>query len=145
MDTSLDTTPTLSIQSSDPNMIAVAVVGAHLSGQPLHWQLTERNARLLKTAKLAKGYSLYALANTTPAKPGLVFDGEGAGGIEVEIYQMSAEAFGTFVNLIPAPLGIGTVTLANGASVKSFLCEAHAIRDATDITSFGGWRGYVAR
>ena len=61
------------------------------------------------------GYRLYALAGTSPPKPGLVFDGAGSGGIEVEIWEMDAAAFGSFVALIPPPLGIGTVTLADGA------------------------------
>lgn len=125
--------------------IALAVVGAHLAGQPLHHQLVERKARLRAVTRTAAGYSLYALADTQPAKPGLVFDGLGAGAIEVEIYEMDAAAFGSFVAQIPAPLGIGTLTLADGTLVKGFLCEGHATRGATDITAFGGWRGWLAR
>jgi allophanate hydrolase len=125
--------------------IAVAVVGAHLSGQPLNVQLQERSARLIKTARTTPGYSFYALAGTTPAKPGLVFDGEGAGGIEVEIWEMDDAAFGSFVALIPPPLGIGTLKLADGSLVKGFVCEPYAIRGATDITSYGGWRAWLSR
>lgn len=124
--------------------VAVAVVGAHLAGQPLHGQLVERGARLVATTRTAAGYSLYALAGTMPAKPGLVFDGVGKGGIEVEVYEMDHAAFGGFVALIPSPLGIGTVTLADGARVKGFLCEAHAVAGAKDITSLGGWRAWLA-
>lgn len=124
--------------------IAVAVVGAHLTGQPLNGQLVERNARLVRTARTARGYSFYALANTTPPKPGLVFDGKGAGLIEVEIWEMEAAAFGTFVALIPPPLGIGTLTLEDGTQVKGFVCESHAVSDARDITSLGGWRNWLA-
>jgi allophanate hydrolase len=116
-----------------------------LSGQPLNWQLVERHAELIETARTAACYSLYALANTSPPKPGLVFDGAGQGGIEVEIWEMGQEAFGSFVALIPPPLCIGTVTLADGRTVKSFLCEAHATRGAEDITAFGGWRAWLWR
>jgi allophanate hydrolase len=125
--------------------IQVAVVGAHLTGQPLNGQLVERDARFVHTTCTARGYSFYALANTTPAKPGLVFDGHGAGGIEVEVWEMDDAAFGSFVALIPAPLGIGTVVLADGTTVKGFLCEAHAVRGAEDITSWGGWRAWRNR
>jgi allophanate hydrolase len=125
--------------------IEVAVVGAHLSGQPLNGQLVERNAKLIETTRTAAGYSLYALAGTTPPKPGLVFDGSGPGAIEVEIWEMNEGGFGSFVALIPAPLGIGTVTLADGRTVKGFLCEAHAIEGAEDITAFGGWRAWLGR
>lgn len=137
-----DTPPVVS--SSPGGRVQVAVVGAHLAGQPLHWQLTERSARLVKTTRTAAGYRFYALAGTVPAKPGLVFDGEGSGGIEVEVWEMDASAFGSFVALIPPPLGIGTLTLADGTHVKGFVCEAHAVGDALDITAFGGWRAWLA-
>lgn len=124
--------------------IQVAVVGAHLTGQPLNTQLAERKARLVRTARTAAGYSFYALAGTVPAKPGLVFDGQGPGLIEVEIWEMDATAFGSFVALIPSPLGIGTLKLDDGSSVKGFICEPFAIADARDISSFGGWRSWLA-
>mgnify|MGYP002651933110 CR=1 FL=1 len=123
--------------------IVLAVVGAHLTGQPLNHQLTSRKARFLGTAQTAEGYSLYALTGTVPAKPGLVRDG-GAGGVELELWSLSPAAFGSFVAEIPPPLGIGTLTLADGRSVKGFLCEPHAIASARDITALGGWRAYLA-
>ncbi len=125
-------------------MYQLAVVGAHLTGQPLNTQLTERKARLIKTTCTGPGYSLYALPNTTPAKPGLVYDGLGAGGIELEIWEVDAAGFGSFVGLIPPPLGIGTITLVDGSSVKGFICEAHALNGAEDITATGGWRNWLA-
>jgi allophanate hydrolase len=142
---SLASTPPVVADAKPERLIEVAVVGAHLSGQPLNSQLLERRARLVETTRTAPGYRLYALANTTAKKPGLVFDGEGRGGIEVEVWQMDEASFGSFVVLIPAPLGIGTLTLADGRTVKGFLCEAHAARDAEDITAFGGWRAWLGR
>jgi allophanate hydrolase len=92
------------------------------TGQPLNVQLVERKANLIETTRTASGYRLYALADTSPPKPGLIFDGSGAGAIEVEIWGMDEASFGSFVAAISKPLGIGTVTLADGRSVKSFLC-----------------------
>jgi allophanate hydrolase len=127
------------------NTVRVAVVGAHLSGQPLNKQLVERNARLVKSCRTAKDYKLFALRGTVPPKPGLIFQpGNGGNGLDVEVWEMSAEHFGTFVALIPSPLGIGTLTLDSGEQVKGFICEPYAIADATDITHFGGWRAYLA-
>ena len=124
--------------------VQVAVVGAHLSGMPLNWQLTERGARLLHTAQTAPDYRLYALAGTVPPKPGLlrVAAGEGAA-IALEVWDMPVSQYGSFVALIPAPLGIGTVRLSDGAQVQCFLCESEALRDAQDITHLGGWRAYM--
>ena len=125
--------------------VEVAVVGAHLRGQPLNGQLTERAAVYRETCRTAEGYRLYALPGTTPPKPGLVFEGSGPGGIEVEIWEMDEAAFGSFVALIPPPLGIGTLILDDGRQVKGFLCESHALHGAEDITEFGGWRAWLNR
>src|SRR5205807_8685644 len=41
-----------------PGCVAVAVVGAHLTGQPLNRQLIERGARMVKACRTAPGYRL---------------------------------------------------------------------------------------
>lgn len=126
--------------------VTVAVVGAHLSGLPLNHELTQRGARLQRATRTAAAYALFALPGTTPPKPGLVRDGSGAGcSIEVEVWQMPAEAFGSFVAGIPSPLGIGRIELENGEWVQGFLCESWAIVGARDISQFGGWRAYLAQ
>ena len=125
--------------------VKVAVVGAHLSGMPLNSQLTERGARLVGTASTAAHYRFYALPGTTPPKPGLLRVADGTGGaIALEIWEMPAAHYGSFVALIPAPLGIGTLALADGTSVQGFVCEALATQGAQDITHLGGWRAYIA-
>ncbi len=139
----LDATPRVSVEPARSKTVRLAVVGAHLSGQPLNGQLTERGAKLLETTRTAAGYRLHALSNVSPAKPGLVFDGTGPGDVEVELWEMDEAAFGSFVAMVPAPLSIGTLTLVDGRTVKGFLCEAHAVRGAKDITEFGGWRAWL--
>ena len=128
--------------------VKLAVVGAHLGGMPLHWQLTSRNARLVRRCKTAPTYRLYAMANVAPPKPALVHVGEasepGGGAIEVELYELDVEAFGSFVAEVPPPLAIGTVTLDDGAEVKGFVAEPRALAGAEDITALGGWRAYIA-
>lgn len=123
--------------------ICVAVVGAHLSGMPLNGQLTERQATLLSSARTAPQYHLYHLKDTVPPKPGLIRTMEGGASIDVEIWEMPIEHFGSFVSLIPAPLGIGTITLEDGSTVKSFICEGIAVEGALDVTRFGGWKNYM--
>lgn len=126
-----------------PEHVDVSVVGAHLAGQPLNHQLTSRGARLVKTCRTAANYQLYALANTTPPKPGLVrTPGFFGSGIETEVWRLTPRAFGEFVAEVPAPMGIGTVTLDDGSEVKGFLCEVAALEGARDITEFGGWRAF---
>lgn len=128
----------------DAPSIRIAVVGAHLSGQPLNHQLTDRGARRVRTSRTAAHYRLYALSGTSPPKPGLLYEPDSSGdGVEVEVWEMPLRHFGTFVATIPSPLGIGTIALTDGEMVKGFLCEAHAVADAVDITHHGGWRNYL--
>ncbi|MBJ7220324.1 MULTISPECIES: allophanate hydrolase [unclassified Brenneria] len=127
-----------------PLHVRVAVVGAHLTGMPLNHQLTRRDAVWVEETTTAACYRLYALANTQPAKPGLVRKDDGAA-ITVELWDIPLARFGEFVAEIPAPLGIGTLELADGRLVKGFICEPAALSDALDITGFGGWRNWLAR
>jgi allophanate hydrolase len=110
----------------------------------LNHQLLELGATLLRTATTAPDYRLYVL-DTVPPKPGLVRQPGFAGtGIEVEVWSLDAASFGQFVAALPPPMGIGKVTLADGSEHPGFLCEAHALQGADDITGFGGWRSYRA-
>jgi allophanate hydrolase len=131
--------------------VRLAVVGAHLTGMPLNVQLQERNALFVESTFTAKNYRLFALPNTTPPKPGLIridshsyVESEIKGAeIIVELWDVPVQHFGSFVALIPAPLGIGTLTLNDGREVKGFICEGVAVKGATDITHLGGWRAYI--
>jgi allophanate hydrolase len=127
--------------------LQIAVVGAHLSGLPLNSQLTARGATLLQSTTTAAAYRLYALPGTTPPKPGLlrVGGGESPGGVAVavEVWAMPLSAVGSLLALIPPPLGLGSIELTDGRHVHGFLCEAHALEGALDISAHGGWRSYL--
>jgi allophanate hydrolase len=131
--------------TQNTSRIKIAVVGAHLSGQPLNFQLLEEDGVLLKTCKTQSIYRLYALTSGTIPKPGLIRqpDGEPGYGIEVEIWHLPPAGFGRFVNQIPSPLGIGTIVLDDGETVKGFICETFAIQGAEEISELGGWRSYL--
>ena len=143
-----DSAAVLTRQPASEATLALAVVGAHLSGLPLNWQLTERGARLISVTHTAPVYQLYALPGTTPPKPGMVRVGRGDAelgtSIAVEVWAMPQREVGSFLALIPAPLGLGSLQLADGSTVHGFVCEAHAVAAATDISHFGGWRAYLA-
>jgi len=133
------------IAAPDDGLVPIVVVGAHLSGMPLNHELTGPGGRLLKACRTAGDYRLFVLPDTTPPKPGLIREPGFAGaGLEVEVWKVTPEAFGRFVQNVPAPLGIGKVTLDDGSTVSGFLCEAHAIEGAQEVTALGGWRAYIA-
>ncbi len=124
--------------------IQVAVCGAHMSGLPLNPQLTTRGARFVRHANSSADYKLYALPGGPPYRPGMVRVAQGGAPVAMEIWELPATAFGSFVAGIPAPLGIGTVLLEGGGTVLGFVCEAIAAEGAQDITHHGGWRAYLA-
>jgi allophanate hydrolase len=125
-------------------VLQLAVVGAHLTGLPLNGQLRERGATLVCATTTAPAYRLHALPGTVPAKPGLVRVPEGGQAIALEVWAMPQSAVGSLLALIPPPLGLGSIELAGGRWVHGFLCEAHAVAAAPDVSRFGGWRAYLA-
>ena len=124
--------------------VRVAVCGAHMSGLPLNGQLTSRGARLVETVRSTPEYKFYALPGGPPFRPGMIRVNSDGGAIEMEVWELAAKEFGSFVAGIPAPLGIGSVKLQDGRQVHGFVCEAVAATGAQDITALGSWREYLA-
>jgi allophanate hydrolase len=123
--------------------LPLAVVGAHLSGMPLNGQLIERGATLLQATHTAAHYRLFALPNTQPPKPGLKRVSEDGAAIAIEVWNMPLSQLGGFLALIPPPLGLGSLELADGTWVHGFICEGYALEGAMDVTAFGGWRAFI--
>jgi len=144
-DTPAITTTELPKGSNTAGTVKVAVCGAHLSGLPLNWQLTQRGARLLGAVQSAPEYKFYALAGGPVQRPGMVRVNEGGAAIDMEVWELPAEHFGSFVDGIPTPLGIGKVKLADGTRVSGFVCEAVGVEGGTDITALGSWRAWLAQ
>jgi allophanate hydrolase len=128
---------------TQPARMQLAVVGAHLSGMPLNGQLTQRGARLVKATTTAPHYRLYALPATQPPKPGISRTANNGNAIAVEVWEMPMEHVGSFLALIPPPLGLGNIELVDGSWVTGFICEAYALEQAKDVTEHGGWRAYI--
>jgi allophanate hydrolase len=138
--------PPLPLPQRDPASqptLPIAVVGAHLTGLPLNGQLLERGATLRESTRTAARYRLFALPGTHPPKPGLQRCADGGTAIDVEVWDLPLAQVGSFLALVPAPLGLGSLELADGRFVHGFLCEAHALANARDISAFGGWRAYL--
>jgi allophanate hydrolase len=143
----MESASSLQLQEAEGDRVQVAVCGAHLSGLPLNHQLTRRGAHLVASTHSSPDYRFYALPGGPPHRPGMLRVGadEQGSAIAVEVWELPAHEFGGFVAGIPAPLGIGTLTLADGSSVLGFVCEQYATRSAEDITRHGGWRAYLAQ
>jgi allophanate hydrolase len=139
-----DTQPQPDGFQTRPDGVMLAVVGAHLTGEPLNYQLTDLSARFVARTRTAAIYRLFALQSTSPSKPGLVrVDPESGSSVDIEVWEIPVPQFGNFIQNVVPPLSIGTVHLENGQSVKGFLCEGVATDGALDITEFGGWKNYL--
>lgn len=123
--------------------IDLVVCGAHLSGLALNHQLVERGGILVEVTYSAACYRMYAIAGT-PLRPAMIRVSQEGVSLPVEVWRLTAEAFGDFVSQIPAPLGIGKVLLLDNRAVSGFIAEAISMENAQDITSYGGWRNYLA-
>jgi allophanate hydrolase len=124
--------------------VAIAVVGAHMSGLPLNRELVDRGGRFLFTSATARDYRLFALESEQP-RPGLLRVAEGAGAaIDVEVWTLPLATFGRFIASVPPPLSIGTLRLSDGSAVKGFLVEAQGAIGARDISDYGGWRAFLS-
>jgi allophanate hydrolase len=133
------------VARANEDEVEIVVVGAHLSGMALNFELRDLNARFLRKVATTADYKLFALPGGPPFKPGLLRTADNAGSaIDVEVWAMTPEAFGLFVSRIPPPLGIGTVRLADGSAPKGFLAEPLGLEGAADISHFGGWRAYMS-
>jgi allophanate hydrolase len=128
-----------------PGHINVIVCGAHMRGLPLNHQLEDRSAVFVRAARTAAKYRFYALPGGPPKRPGLIRVAAQGAAIDVEVWAVPQEHFGSFVAGIPAPLGIGKVELEDGSAHSGFLCESVALEGAEEITQLGSWREYMRR
>ncbi len=127
------------------DMIKVALCGAHMQGLPLNSQLTALGGEFVMATLTSPNYKLFKLSNFMPERPGLIRVSQGGYSIALEVWQMPVSNYGKLVAAVPAPLGFGTLTLADGTQVSGFLCEAYATEQAQDISALGGWRAYLSK
>ncbi|WP_341987264.1 allophanate hydrolase [Azorhizobium sp. AG788] len=126
----------------DPDRLDVCVFGAHLSGLPLNGELQAFGGRFSANVTTAAHYRLSLLAGETP-RPGLVRVRRDGAAIAGEVWSLPLDGVGRLLATIPAPLGLGSVELADGTRVAGFLAEAGEVADCPDITRFGGFRAYL--
>ncbi|WP_415397634.1 hypothetical protein [Sulfurimonas sp. CS5] len=123
--------------------IELAVCGAHMRGLPLNHQLIELGATFVKKTATAKGYRLFNVPEKTPPRPGMVRDVSSEYSLELEVWSIPLENFGAFMVQVASPLCIGSVILEDESLVYGFLCESDYLKEAEEISSYGGWKIYL--
>ncbi|KAK1999994.1 urea carboxylase [Colletotrichum falcatum] len=133
------------IAAGEPKTTRLVVVGSHLTGFPLNKDLTSRGGKLEIVTTTSPNYRFYSLnVGGTVKKPGLKRVPGGGSAVQVEVWNLPIAELGSFLRTVPSPLGIGSVELADGRWALGFICEPYGLDGATDITSFGGWRAFIA-
>jgi allophanate hydrolase len=125
-----------------PGEFLLAVCGAHLTGQPLNGQLTDRDGYLVRQGTTSDRYRLFALPDKK--RPALIRDMENGQPIEVEVWSIPTHTVGSFVQGVLPPLGIGSVELSDGVWVNGFIAEPISTEGSSEITAYGGWNHFVA-
>ncbi|MDR2192805.1 MAG: allophanate hydrolase [Endomicrobium sp.] len=121
--------------------VAFAVHGLHMNGMELNRDLKSLGAKFIKKTKTDKTYKLYAL-NTNPVKPGLVKVCSQGAQIETELWSLAQKDFAEFVSKADSPMSFGKIKLFDGSETFGFLCEPYAVKNAVEITSYGGWKSF---
>ena len=129
---------------SSEGYIDVVVCGAHLSGMVLNHQLTERGGFLKAVTTSSANYRMYAVPGKVE-RPAMIRDEANGESFAVEVWTLPSSTFGSFVQSIAQPLGIGKVELSSGEYVSGFIAEGYAKLVGEDISKFKGWRAYQAQ
>jgi allophanate hydrolase len=74
----------------------------------------------------------------------MTLSGERGTPMEVQVWELPNSELGSFLTGNAAPLGLGKVELPDGRWETGFICDGFGLEGAREITSFGGWRGWIA-
>jgi allophanate hydrolase len=139
--------PLPSVPTALDGTVLLAVAGAHLSGQPLNHDLLRLGGRLAYTARTDASYRMFEIPGPL-RRPGLTRDRiahtEKRGGIEVEVWRLPVSGMVRLLTSVSPPLAIGPMDLADGTRVLGFVAASNEASAGREITSFGGWRAYLA-
>ncbi|MGE4428072.1 MAG: allophanate hydrolase [Solirubrobacteraceae bacterium] len=129
--------------------IEVVVAGAHLAGLPANPQLTDRDATFVRLTRTAAGHGLRIVETPLGVRPGLVRPVAGAaaapgsaGQVEVEVWRIAADRFGSLAGEVPEGLALGPVALLDGTRRIGFVAAAADTGAAAEPLP-GGWRDHV--
>ena len=121
--------------------ILLAVNGTLMRGLELNPNLLAVNATFVRETATEPAYRLWSINDRHPA---MVRVATGGVAVVVEVWSVPAAGIATVLMQEPPGLSIGKVKLADGSIVLGVLGEPILCEDKKEITSFGGWRKYMA-
>lgn len=133
------------VLTEEDETLSILLFGAHMKGLPLNKQVVNLGGEFVAAVQTAAQYKMIYLPDPAPHRPGIIRVGEGGFSIAAEEWRLPKASLGTLLESIQQPLGLGQIELLDGRKVHGFLCEAAAAANAKDISSTGGWRGFLER
>jgi hypothetical protein len=119
----------------------LAVNGTLMRGLELNPNLLRVGATFVREDETSDCYRLWSIADRHPAMMRV-----SAGGVRValEVWDVPLAGLAQVLLAEPPGLAIGKVLLRDGSTVLGVLGEAFLCEGQREITSYGGWRAYVA-
>ena len=119
----------------------LAVNGTLMRGLELNGNLLAVGASFVREARTAPSYRLWSIDDRHPA---MVRVAAGGVSVAVEVWSVPAAGLASILMQEPPGLSIGKVRLEDGEEVLGVLGEPALCEGQCEITSFGGWRAYLA-
>ena len=124
--------------------VKLAVNGTLMRGLPLEKNLLDAGAIFLRDAATAPCYRLRSINAHTPAMQRVDPAAPQAVSVAVEVWQVPAARLASVLMKEPEGLSVGKVTLSDGEVVLGVIGEPELVRGQKEISSYGGWRSYIA-
>ena len=121
--------------------VLLAVNGTLMRGLELNRNLVDAGASFVRETRTAPVYRLWSVEDRHPA---MLRVHEGGAAVAVEVWSVPAAALATLLLAEPPGLSIGKVTLEDGSETLGVLGEPELCRGMRDITTYAGWRAYIA-
>ena len=119
----------------------LAVNGTLMRGLELEGNLKQAGAIFLKESKTEKSYRLYSINDQYPA---MIKVASGGNTVDVELYEISEEGLKDVLSKEPPGLTIKEIALIDGSLVQGVVGLEEITKGQKEITTFGGWRNYLA-
>ena len=124
--------------------VKLAVNGTLMRGLPLEKNLLEAGAVFEREAATGKCYRLWSIRDNNPAMLRVDPADPNAVSVAVEVWRVPAAGLASVLLREPEGLSVGKVTLSDGEVVRGVIAEPELVRGQKEISSYGGWRSYIA-
>jgi len=122
--------------------VLLAVNGTLMRGLELNHNMVAAQATFVRETQTEPAYRLWTINDEHPAML-RVTDGTGTK-VAVEVWSVPADGLAGILLNEPPGLCVGKVRLEDGSTVLGVLGEPALIEGHREITTYGGWRSYLA-